>query len=90
MYIYPENLRARATLWLWKIRDLGIFAGLLLAGIFIFARSGMTLFLIIAAVYGFLTVQVEDTSVKDFIQYAMRYFLLDGQHYEWRLKGEKR
>ena len=24
MYIYPDNLSAKATLWLWKLRDIGI------------------------------------------------------------------
>ena len=24
MYIYPDNLSAKATLWLWELRDIGI------------------------------------------------------------------
>lgn len=24
MYIYPDNLRAKATLWLWQLRDIGV------------------------------------------------------------------
>ena len=24
MYIYPDNLKSRATLWLWQLKDLGI------------------------------------------------------------------
>lgn len=24
MYIYPDNLKARATLWLWQLKDIGI------------------------------------------------------------------
>ena len=90
MYIYPENLKAKATLWLWKIKDLGIFAGLLLFGIFIFARSKTTLFLIAALVYGFLTIQVEEMSIKDFLMYAVNFFLIGDQCYEWRLKSEKK
>jgi hypothetical protein len=32
MYIYPDNLRAKPTLWLWQLRDLGIIGvGLLFA-----------------------------------------------------------
>ena len=88
-YIYPENLKSKATLWLWKIKDLGIFAAFLLFGIFVFARNGASLFIIIAAVYGFLTIQIEDLSIKDFIVYAMQFFVLSEQHFEWRLKGEK-
>ena len=33
MYIYPDNLSAKATLWLWELRDIGIIGvGLLLSG----------------------------------------------------------
>ena len=32
MYIYPDNLSAKATLWLWELRDIGIIGvGLLLS-----------------------------------------------------------
>ena len=24
MYIYPDNLKSKATLWLWELRDIGI------------------------------------------------------------------
>ena len=24
MYIYPDHLRAKATLWLWQLKDIGI------------------------------------------------------------------
>ena len=32
IYIYPDNLNAKATLWLWQLRDLAIIGiGLLIA-----------------------------------------------------------
>jgi len=24
MYIYPDNLKSKAVLWLWQLRDIGI------------------------------------------------------------------
>jgi len=27
MYIYPDNLSAKATLWLWELRGIGIIGG---------------------------------------------------------------
>ena len=24
MYIYPDNLKSKATLWLWQLRDIGV------------------------------------------------------------------
>ena len=32
MYIYPDNLSAKATLWLWELRDIGIIGVGLLPG----------------------------------------------------------
>ena len=32
IYIYPDNLRAKAKLWLWELRDVAVIgAGLLLS-----------------------------------------------------------
>lgn len=39
---------------------------------------------VIAGAYAFLTIQVEDTTIMDFIRYACAYFLTDQQQYEWR------
>lgn len=34
MYIYPDNLAAKATLWLWELKDLAIIGIGFLIGIF--------------------------------------------------------
>ena len=32
MYMYPDNLKAKATLWLWELKDIGsIGVGLLIS-----------------------------------------------------------
>lgn len=36
------------------------------------------------AMNAFLTIQVEDTTIMDFIRYACAYFFMDQQQYEWR------
>lgn len=90
MYIYPENLKAKATLWFWKLKDLCILGALLLFGLVVLARSGACIVLLIGVAYGFLTIQVEDMSIKDFIVYAAKFFIFDQQHYEWRIKSEKK
>ena len=46
MFIYPENLKAKARLWLWELRDVGIIGGILLFAVFILARSGSAILLI--------------------------------------------
>ena len=74
MYIYPDNLSAKATLWLWELRDIGIIGvGLLLS------------VLVLTAVFAFLTIRHEGTSILDFIRYAAAFLLTKQQYYEWRL-----
>ena len=84
MYLYPENLTARPMLWLWTLRDVAwIGTGLLLS---VLALVQLRIFLPAAAVlcYGFLTIRMDDTTVLDFMKYAVRYFLSTQQYYEWR------
>lgn len=37
MYIYPDNLKAKATMWLWKLKDLAIIGIIVLLSVFAFA-----------------------------------------------------
>ena len=67
MYIYPDNLKAKATMWLWKLKDLAIIGIIVLLSVFAFAYAGLWFPLVIAGAYAFLTIQVEDTSIMDFI-----------------------
>lgn len=84
MYIYPDNLKSKATLWLWSLKDLAVIGIIVLFSVFAFAYLGTVLPLLVAGVYAFLTIQVEDTTIMDFIRYSCAYFLTEQQHYEWR------
>ena len=83
-YLYPQNLKATANLWLWGLRDfciIGIAALLsvvLLVYLKIFIPAAITL------VYGFLTIRMDDTTVMDYIRYAVKYFITTQQYFEWR------
>ena len=85
MYIYPDNLKAKATLWLWELKDIGIIGVGLLISAFALAQLGFMPPIVITAVYAFLTIQFEDISILNFIRYACAFFLLKQQMYEWRL-----
>ena len=82
-YIYPDNLSAKATLWMWKLRDMGIIA----VGIIISAVSITTirfaLPLVLVCAYAFLSIQLDDVSVKDYISWAWRFLVSSQQYYEW-------
>ena len=41
MYIYPDNLKAKATMWLWKLKDLAIIGIIVLLSVFAFAYAGL-------------------------------------------------
>lgn len=84
MYIYPDNLKAKAVLWLWELRDIAIIGIGLLISVFALARLGTLVPIVLTAVYGFLTIRFEDTSILDFIRYAAGYFFGKPQTYEWR------
>lgn len=83
-YLYPQNLKATANLWLWSLRDFLILGVAALLSIVILVQLR---FLIPAAVtlcFGFLTIRMDDTTVLDFIKYAVWYFISTQQYYEWR------
>ena len=52
----------------------------------VLALVQLRIFLPAAAVlcYGFLTIRMDDTTVLDFMEYAVRYFISTQQYYEWK------
>nr|WP_312216928.1 hypothetical protein [Clostridioides sp.] len=85
MYMYPDNLKAKATLWLWELKDIGIIGVGLLISVFALAQLRLMPPIVITAVYTFLTIQFEDTSILNFIRYACAFFIFRQQIFEWRL-----
>ena len=85
MFIYPENLKAKPMLWLWLLRDIGVIGiGALLSVLALTQGLGMGL-LVVTVLYAFLTIQVDGSSILDFLRYATRYFLMVQQTYAWGL-----
>ena len=83
MYIYPDNLKAKAALWLWQLRDVAIFSSGILLSVFAVAQLGTLIPFVVTAVYGFLSIRFSDTSILDFILYAVAFFITKQQFYEW-------
>ena len=84
MYIYPDHLRAKATLWLWQLKDIGIIGVAALLSVLAISQLGLWPPIVLTAVYAFLSIRLEDTSILDFIKYACAFFILKQQFYEWR------
>lgn len=87
-YIYPQNMRAAATLWLWSLRDFLITVVLALFAAAAWATTKITVPAAVAAAYAFLSIRNNDTTILDFIKYAAKYFLLTQQEFRWGLKGK--
>ena len=86
-YIYPQNLKASATLWLWSLRDFAIICiGALLSAV-ILVVSHMVLPMALTACFTFLTIRTNETTIMDYLKYAVRYFITTQQYYEWREKA---
>lgn len=83
MYIYPDHLNSKATLWVWTLKDIIIIGILLLLGVLAFAISRSFIFLVAGFLYMILTIRVEDNSIMGFLQYAGNYFLFGQQKYLW-------
>ena len=85
-YLYPQNLRARANLWLWSLRDFLILCIAVLISAVILLNSGIVLPAAISLAYGFLTIRKDETAGVDFIGYSARFFISGQQYFEWRAK----
>lgn len=83
-YIYPQNLKAQPKLWLWKLRDIAILGIALLISIFAVATIKLVLPLALTLVYAFLTIQLDDVSIMDFIKRAVKFFITTQQTYVWK------
>lgn len=84
IYLYPQNLRATANLWLWGMRDFVILCVAALLSVALLFYASMVLPAAVTLCFGFLTIRVEETTIMDYLGWAVRYFLTTQQQYLWR------
>ena len=72
-------------LWLWELKDIGIVGVGLLLSILAVTQTGLYFPLVLTALYCFLSIRFDGTSILDFIRYAAAFLLTRQQLYEWRL-----
>ena len=86
MFIYPDNLRAKAKLWLWELRDVAVIGiGLILSVLALTQGAGMLL-LVLTVLYAFLSIRMEGASILDFLRCAICFLFIYQQYYEWSEK----
>ena len=83
-YLYPQNLKATANLWLWGLRDFVILGVAALLSIVLLVRLRIAVPLALTLCFGFLTIRLEESTVLDFLMHAVRFFLSTQQYFEWK------
>ena len=83
-YIYPQNLKATANLWLWGLRDFCIIGIATLLSVVSLVHLKFFLPAVATLCYAFLTIRMDDTTVLDYMKYATKYLISTQQYFEWR------
>ena len=83
-YLYPQNLKATANLWLWGLRDFAILCVAALLSVLALVQLHFMVPAAATLCFAFLTIRMEDTTVLDFLRYAASYFISSQQSYDWR------
>ena len=83
-YLYPHNLKARANLWLWGLRDFAFIGISALLSLVTMVYFGWLIPAAVTLCFAFLTIRLDETTMLDYIKYAVRYFISTQQYYEWR------
>lgn len=87
-YIYPQNMRASATLWLWSLKDFAIIVVGALFSAMVLATTRILIPAVLTAAFAFLSIRNDETTILDFLKYAVRYFISTQQYFEWGLKNK--
>ena len=58
IYIYPDNLNAKATLWLWQLRDLAVIGIGLLIAVLALTQLGLFLPMVLVAAYALSLIHI--------------------------------
>ena len=85
MYIYPDNLKAAPMLFLWRLKDLAVIGIGALISVLALSQIGFSIPLVVTLAYAFLAIRFEDTSILDFIRYAVNYFFIEQQEFRWKI-----
>ena len=88
-HFFEDSFTARATFWLWELRDLVAIGISLLLSVLALTQTGLMLPLIATALFAFLSIRFDGVCILDFIKYASAFLLFKPQLYEWRPRYEE-
>jgi len=89
MYIYPDNLKGKSTMFLWTLRDMLI----IIIGAVLSAACAAVLHTIwlgvLVGVFAFLTMRIDnELNISDYMRFAFRFFVMVQQIFYWRFDYE--
>ena len=84
IYIYPNNLKAKPTMWLWALRDVAVIGVGFVLSVLALAQQGLAPPLIVTVLYAFLSIRLEDASILDFLRYAACFLFIKQQYFQWK------
>ena len=87
-FIYPQNMRASATLWFWSLKDFALIIVGALFSAMVLATTRILIPAVLTAAFAFLSIRNDETTILDFIKYAVKYFISTQQYFEWGLKSK--
>ena len=85
MYIYPDNLKAKPTLWLWELKSIAVIGIGAIISVFALVQTSILFPLAITGGYAFLTIGFDGVSILSFIKNAVSFFILGQQTFEWKI-----
>ena len=85
MYRYPDNLKAKPTLWLWALKDVAVIGIGAVIAFFALAKTGFAVPLALIVAYAILTIRVNNSSIMDFMVKAFRFLIGKRQSFYWRM-----
>ena len=77
-------MKASANLWLWSLKDFAILVMAALLAVLFAALTKIVLPLALVLCFGVLTIRADDTTILDYIKFAVRYFVVQQQEFQWR------
>lgn len=86
-YLYPHNLKAKANLWLWSLRDFAILCVGLLLSVLAMTQVRLLLPFALTVAFAFLSIRLEDLTVLDYIRFAGGFLLTTQQEFRWQCKN---
>ncbi len=83
-YLYPQNLKSAASLWLWSLKDFVIISATTLLAALVLVNTGVFVPVVAVLLYAFVTIRLEEITIMDFVRYAVKFFITTQQYFEWR------